>query len=93
MTHSTKRSTKILSRGIDPIVVKLRTEQVRQELSDYALSALISKSSDSTVTASTLGKIWKGKASPGLVRIRSILAALRRPKEQGGNPGFVLTDP
>jgi len=86
----TARSTKILTRGIDPLVVQLRTEQVRQGLSDYALAKLLTEDTGSKVAPSTLGKLWKGKASPNLTRVRSILTALRRPD---GNPGFVLRDP
>lgn len=83
-----KRSTKILTRGIDPIVVKLRTEQVRQGMSDYRLAIELSKQTGSTVDPSTLGKLWKGKANPNLDRVREVLNALRV-----GNPEFILTDP
>lgn len=84
----TKRSTKILTRGIDPIVVKLRTEQVRLGLSSYALAKDVSEVSGKMVTAGTLGTLWSGRANPNLDRVRDILTALRK-----YNPDFTLTDP
>lgn len=73
-------STTIYTEGVDPIVVKLRTEQVRQRLSDYALGQL------SGVHPSRLGQMWKG-AMPSLKAVRAVLDALRK-----GNPKFILRD-
>lgn len=83
-----KRSTKIWTKGVDPLVVKLRTEQVRQGVSDYRIGKAIG------MEPSSIGSMWKGKrGSPSLSTLRPIVEFLRRPESEGGNPGFVWADP
>lgn len=69
-TRGAVRSTVIYTEGVDPLVVKLRTEQVRQGLSDYALGLATG------LSPSRLGKMWRG-AAPSLPVLRTIEAALR----------------
>lgn len=69
----------IYTEGVDPIVVQLRTEQVAQELSDYALGLATG------IGPSVLGKLWRGTA-PTLAVLRKIEAHLRI-----ANPSFAIT--
>jgi transcriptional regulator with XRE-family HTH domain len=78
---------KILVRGIDPLVVKLRTEQVRQGLNNAQLGDLMG------IQGQSLERVWTGTSHPTTRLMRKILKALRRPESEGGNPDFVLTDP
>ena len=64
------RNTTIYTDGVDPVVVALRTEQVRQGLSDYALGLATG------IGPQKLGKLWRGTA-PSLPVLRRIYTALR----------------
>lgn len=89
-TMSKKKSTSrgtpadvtIYTDGVDPMIVKLRTEQVRQGLSNYALSIATGIGPD------RLGKLWKGESEPNFKVVRKIIDALR-----ARNPKFKVTDP
>lgn len=70
------RSTEIHHQGVDPLVVALRTEQVRQGLSNYRLGLM------SGLSPQKLGQMWKGSA-PTLPSVRKVLDALRQ-----GNASF-----
>lgn len=80
-TRGRQPSTTIYTDGVDPIIVKLRTEQVKQGLSDYALGLATG------IGPSKLGKTWKGTGAT-LKTIRAILDHLRVK-----NPKFTLRDP
>lgn len=81
-TRGAQPDRSIHTEGVDPLLVKLRTEQVRQGLSNYALSLQCG------VSPQRLGSMWKGGTAPGLKAVRAIITALRK-----GNPAFILTDP
>lgn len=74
-------STTIWREGVDPLIIQLRTEQVRQGLSDYRLGQLTG------LAPARLGKVWRG-TMPSLIVVRRIIEALRQ-----GNPSFTVTDP
>ena len=80
-TRGAPANTTVYTEGVDPLVVQLRTEQVRQGLSDYALG-LATK-----LSPARLGKMWKG-ATPSLDAVRKVTKAL-----QVRNPSFKLQDP
>ncbi|WKZ67159.1 MAG: hypothetical protein QY325_04335 [Flavobacteriales bacterium] len=67
--------------GVDPIIIQLRTEQVRQGLSDFRLGQRTG------LSPSRLGRVWRG-SMPSLAVVRRILTALRE-----ANPTYTLTDP
>lgn len=77
-TRGAPASTTIHTEGIDPIIVQLRTEQVRQKLSDYALGQLTG------ISPARLGKVWRGGGT-SLPNVRRVLDALKR-----GNPRFMI---
>jgi hypothetical protein len=79
-TRGVPAGTKIYTQGVDPFVVQLRTEQVRQGLSDYALGLATG------ITPARLGKMWKG-TKPTLEALRKIQEHLVQ-----GNPKFKLRD-
>jgi|688.fasta_scaffold147619_6 hypothetical protein len=72
-------STEIFTEGVDPLVVQLRKEQVRQGLSNYRLGLMCG------LSPQKLGQMWKGTA-PTLHSVRKVLEALRK-----GNPKFTPT--
>lgn len=77
-TRGAPRNTTIYTEGVDPLVVQLRTEQVRQGLSDYALAQITG------LTPVRLAGMWRGRG-PTLKALRTIEAALRHT-----NPAFRL---
>lgn len=72
------RNTTIYTEGVDPLVVALRTEQVRQGLSDYALAKLAG------TQPQKLGNTWRGTA-PSLPFVRRIAQVLK-----DRNPAFTV---
>ncbi len=80
-TRGAPANTTIYTEGVDPLVVQLRTEQVRQGLSDYALGLATG------LSPARLGKMWKG-AGPSLDAVRKVTTALQK-----RNPDFKLRDP
>lgn len=80
-TRGAPASTTIYTEGVDPLVVQLRTEQVRQGLSDYALGLATG------LGPARLGKMWKG-ATPSLDAVRKVAKALQK-----ANPAFKIQDP
>lgn len=80
-TRGTAPNRTVYTEGVDPIVVQLRQEQVRQGLSDYALSLRCK------VSPQRLGQLWRGRTTT-LRTLRTIIATLRE-----GNPAFELRDP
>lgn len=79
-TTGPKPNTEIYTEGVDPLIVQLRTEQVRQGLSDYALGLATGLSPD------RLGKVWRGQM-PSMKVVRRVITHLRK-----GNPAFILRD-
>ena len=80
-TRGAPPSTTIHTEGVDPLVVALRTEQVRQRLSDYALGLATG------ISPARLGKIWKGTV-PSLSAVRKVADVLKK-----GNPKFRVPFP
>lgn len=75
-----KRNTTITTKGVDPLVVSLRREQVRQGMSNYALIKAMGYKH-----GMSLALMWTGKVSPTVGTLRRIEAILQR-----GNPSFSM---
>ena len=73
-----KRNTTITTKGVDPLVVSLRREQVRQGISNYALIKAMGYKH-----GMSLAPMWTGKVSPTVSTLRRVEAILQR-----ANPSF-----
>lgn len=73
------RSTKKAARTADPVVRALREEQLRQQISDYALS----KELMGVPNSQAISRLWAGDNVPKLDTIRKVLKVLQR-----ANPEF-----